>query len=518
MANKLIKWLGDTAAKSLAFGDYIDIVQPSIYRGGLFNGNFFFGGNGIDYRFAYSNLGSCTKAYRSCPPLTAVINRKAQCYINGITQINNTLGKEAGSPEAARLRKLLKRPNLLQTWKQFEAQQYIYTQLYGFCITLPIMPSGYEDMGPMYATSLWNLPSNLLAISESQKLFYETDITGILNYIRLDYKGNSVNLPLKNLFIFKDFMPSADSMIFPASRIEALEMPINNIIGAYMSRNELINYAGAQGVFSPAASDSAGAVNLKEEQKKGLQEDFKRQYGIQRGMWRYIIAPTAMTWTAVGKPTKDLMLFEEIIDDIMRICDAYNYPSPLLNSEKGPNVANTVAYQAQIYTDGIIPESQDIYEQWNAYFNTDKYNLKIEKNYDHIAVLQENKSEASTARKSLDDALSIEFEKGLITLNDWLVELGKEPLPGDLGNVRATDPKSSNVPLAVTIGVGGVQGLIEVLTAQGLTDDSKSSILEIVFGIAPADAARMAISEPVEPVDPVIPDTNNPTDPAKKRK
>lgn len=511
MANKLIKWVGDIAKKSLAFGDYIDVVQPSIYRGGLFNGQFFFGGNGIDYRFQYSNLGSCIKAYRSCPPLASIINRKAQCYINGITEINNTQGKKAGGEIAARLRKLLLRPNPLQTWKQFEAQQYIYTQLFGFCVTLPIIPAGMEELGPIYASSLWNIPSNLLEISESNRLFYESDISGMLNYIKLSYKGITTNLPIKNLFIFKDFIPSPDSMIFPGNRIEAQQMPINNITGSYMSRNELINYAGAQGIFSPAASDSAGAVNLKEEQKKALQEDFSRQYGIQRGMWRYIISPTAVNWTAVGKPTKDLMLFEEIIDDIMRLCDAYNYPSPLLNSEKGPSVSNTAVYQAQIYNDGIIPESQDLYEQWNAYLRLEQYNLVMVKSYNHVAVLQENKVESSAARKNLDDALSIEFEKGLITLNDWLIELGKDTLPGDLGNIRATDPKSSTVPLAVTIGVGGVQGLIEVLTASGLTDEAKASILEIVFGISSQDANRMAISEIAEPivVDPNIDPSKN---------
>lgn len=430
MANKIIKWVGDVAKKSLAFGDYIDLVQPSIYRGGLFNGNFFFGGNGLDYRFAYSNLNSCIEAYRKCPPLAAIINRKAQCYINGITVINNTQGKLAEGDMAKRLRALLLRPNILQTWKQFEAQQYIYTQLFGFCITLPIMPAGFEDMGPAYATSLWNLPPYMLSISESQKLFYETDISGIINYIKLTYKGQTVDLPLKNLFIFKDFVPSPDSMVFPGNRVEAQQMPINNTIGAYMSRNELINYAGAQGIFSPGGTDSAGVVNLKEEQKKGLQEDFKRQYGIQRGMWRYIIAPTAMNWTAVGKPTKDLMLFEEIVDDIMRMCDAWNYPSPLLNSEKGPSVSNTAVYQAQLYTDGIIPESQDLYEQWNAYFNTAKYNLVMVKSYEHVAVLQENKKEQGQALLYMNQSNMLLWQQDLITANQILEANEMDLVPG----------------------------------------------------------------------------------------
>lgn len=411
------------AAKSLAFGDYIDLVQPSIYRGGLFNGNFFFGGNGIDYRFSYTNTHSALRAYESCPPLTAVVNRKAQCYINGKTEILNSQGKDATdtNPIAKKLKKLLRRPNPIQTWKQFEAQQYIYIQLFGFCVTLPIIPAGYESQGPVAATSLWNIPSYMLSISEKKTLFYTAEnLMDIVEYIRFDYKGDTVNLPLDNLFIFKDFTPSANSVIFPTSRVKALEMPISNITATYMSRHELINFAGAQGLLAPAGADSAGSIPLKEDEKRQLQEDVKRQYGIGRSQWRYIIAPTAMTWTAIGKPTKDLMLFEEVVDDIMRICDGYNYPSPLLNSEKGPNVSNTAQYQAQIYTDGIIPESQDIYEQWGAYLHLDEYNLTINKNFNHIDVLQENKKEQGQALLYMNQSMMLLWAQDLITANQIL--------------------------------------------------------------------------------------------------
>lgn len=433
MANKLAQFVNSVrkyATPSLAFGDYVDIVAPSIYRGGSMYGNYFFGGNGIDYRFAYNGHSSALKAYGTCPPLTAVINRKAQCYINGTTEVLNTQGNDSNSTDAKRLKILLSRPNPLQTWRQFEAQQYIYIQLFGFCITLPIMPAGFENMGPIFATSLWNIPPYMVDVQETQKLFYQTDLTGIIEYIRLNYKGITTNLPLKNLFIFRDFIPGINSMVFPDSRVKALEMPINNIIGAYLSRNELINYAGAQGLLSPDAEDTSGTIPLKEEEKLRLQEDAKRQYGIQRGQWRYIIAPTRIKWQPIGKPTKDLMLFEEISDDIMRICDSYNYPSPLLNSEKGPNVSNTAQYQAQIYTDGIIPESIDYYEQWHAYFQLDRYNLKIVKNYNHIPVLQENKKEQGQAALYLTQALMLLWAQDLITANEILDELEMDKKPG----------------------------------------------------------------------------------------
>lgn len=433
MGNKLQRLFNNavkTVTPNLAFGDYVDIVAPSIYRGGSAYGNYFFGGNGVDYRFMYNGHGSAIKAYSTCPPLCAVINRKAQCYINGITTINNTQGTEAGGIHAKRIRALMKRPNPLQTWRQFEAQQYIYVQLFGFCITLPIMAAGYEELGPTYATSLWNIPPYMVDISESSKLFYQTDLEGILNYIKLDYKGLTTMLPIKNLLIMRDFVPGAHSMVIPDSRVKALEMPINNIIGALLTRNELINYAGAQGILSPEGQDTSGSIPLKEDEKVRLQEDMKSQYGIQRGQWRYIIAPAAMSWSQIGKPTKDLMLFEELVDDIMRICDAFNYPSPLLNSEKGPNVSNTAQYQAQIYEDGIIPESIDLYDQWNNWFRLEEFNLIMVKEYGHIGPLQENKKEQGQAALYLSQALMLLWAQDLVTANEVLDELEMDTKPG----------------------------------------------------------------------------------------
>lgn len=437
--NKLVKLITRTAKelilpvnKSLAFGDYVDVVAPSVYRGGYSNGQFFFGGNGVDYRFMYNNHQSSLYAYQSCPPLAAVINRKAQCYINGITRVVNTQGKDSSSPQAAKIRKLLSKPNPLQTWRQFEAQQYIYIQLFGFCITLPIIPSGFEAAGPIEATSLWNIPPYMCAIEENQSRvpFFQPDIKSLINYVRFEWGGVSLNLNLDFLYIFTDFIPGSYSYILPDSRVKALAMPINNIIGSLQSRNELINYAGAQGIFSPDTADVAGSIPLKEDEKSQLQDDFKRMYGIQRGQWRYIISPAAIKWTAIGKPTKDLMLFEEIADDIMRICDAYNYPSPLLNSEKGPNVANVEAYRAQIYHDGILPESMDYYEQWNIFFKTQGQNISIIKDYDEIPALQEDRVAEGRALQYVTQALLTMWQQNLITANQFLDSAGLDQVPG----------------------------------------------------------------------------------------
>src|ERR1051325_2437791 len=492
---ELIKGDFNTALKSLSPYSY-DLV-PQSYRPSIaVNDNFFFEANGnAVFHFKYSGHNSAVRAYEICPPVNAIINRKAQAYINGKTWVLNLEGKQAGKVattiEAKKLQALFEKPNPLQSWKQFEAQGYIYQQLFGYTIVLPVKPVGFKDN--IDATALWNIPPSMVDIEETNKLFYQSDTKGIIKQIVLNYKGTQTILNVEDIYIMKDFTPSFYSLIIPDSRIHALELPINNIIGAYESRNVLINYRGALGILSLDPSGGQyGSMPLTDTQKEQLQQDFRR-YGLKNHQWQFIITSAALKWQQMGVATKDLMLFEEIEGGIQAICDSYNYPYQLLSSAKGTPFSNLNEGKKLLYQDATLPESESMYEQWNQLFNTKKYNLKIDKDYSHVAVLQEDKLQSAQARKALNDALQIEFQNGLITLDDWLEKLGEDPLPNGLGQVRATDPKSSNVPIAVTIGVGGVQGLIAVITAQGMSEEAKQATLEVVFGLSSQDAARMSV-------------------------
>jgi hypothetical protein len=493
---ELIKGDFDTALKSLSPYSY-DLV-PAKYRPSIATGDtpHFFEANGKSiFHFTYGGHNSSVKAYERCPPVNAIINRKAQAYINGKTWVLNLdgkqKGKEATTADANKLQALFEKPNPLQSWKQFEAQGYIYQQLFGYTIVLPIKPVGFKEN--IDAVALWNIPPSMVDIEETNKLFYQSDTAGIIKQVVLNYKGLQTILNVEDIYIMKDFTPSFCSLIIPDSRIHSLELPINNIIGAYESRNVLINYRGALGILSQDPGNGQfGAIPMSPDEKEKLQADFRR-YGLSNHQWQFIITSASLKWQQMGVATKDLMLFEEIEADTMAICDNYNYPYQLMSSAKGTTFSNLNEGKKLLYQDATLPEAESIYEQWNQFFNAKKYNLKIDKDYSHVAVLQEDKQQSALARKTLDDALTIEFQNGLITLDDWLEKLGEDPLPDGLGQVRATDPKSSNVPLAVTIGVGGVQGLIAVITAQGMSEEAKQATLEVVFGLSPQDAARMSV-------------------------
>jgi hypothetical protein len=146
-----------------------------------------------------------------------------------------------------------------------------------------------------------------------------------------------------------------------------------------------------------------------------------------------------------------------------------------------------------MYTNSIIPDAESDDEQWSDFFKLDDFGLTIKTDYSHLPALQEDDAKASTSRLVLTQALKIEYESGLITKNQWLQELGLDPM-GPEGDVRSTDASSSNVPLASIIGVGGVQSVINVLTAAGLSEEARANVLQIVFGINQADAASMVVN------------------------
>ncbi len=477
---ELMKLNLGSAVKSFASG-LIGTFSSTGVKDGVY-----FLDNGGELHFKFSGHDSATTAYTKCAPVPAIINRMAKAYINGKTWILDKDGKDATSKEAEKIKKLLRRPNPFQSWKEFEAQAYIYKKLFGYTIILPIKPYGFPNIE---ATSLWNIPPFLVDIEETNQLFYQKDAK-IIKQLVLKYKGTRTTLQADDVYIMKDVTPSFDSIVIPESPIKALEMQINNIIGAYESRNVLINYRGALGILSPE-KDQYGAVPVEPNDKEALQKDFQR-YGLKKSQWQVIISKAALKWQPMGYATKDLMLFEEIEDDVMRLCDQFNYPYRLLSSNKTNSLGGSDLdpYKKLLYHDAIIPEAESDYEAWSEFFNCSAYGLTLNKDFSHVPVLQADKKNDAEARKVLNEALKVEWEADILTLNQWLVKLGEDPIGPD-GDLRRSQMTTAKTMLAVTIGVGGIQGLIAVISDSIMSEEAKQATLEIVFNLSPEDAARM---------------------------
>lgn len=391
-------------------------------------GDVYFWNGGTEHHFSWTSAKSSLKAYQQCPPVAAIINRKAQAYINGKTWVLNTKGKEVDSPDARKIKARLARPNPMQTGKQFEGQGYIFQQLYGYNVVLSVKPLGFKDNKD--ASSLWNItPFCEINLRRGANLYGITNAKDLIHSVVFCYDGERRELPLDDIFIFKDIIPSFDTIVLPQSRLSSLELPINNIIGAFESRNVLINSRGPMYVVSSNESDASGNIALNPKEKDDLQKEFKHRYGLTKKQSTAIITNSNIRVSTVGFPTRELMLLEEVQESCKSICDGLNFPPHLLGLID-PTFNNQNAAEKGLYQNAIMPDSMNTYEQWNDFFGITDTNLTLDKDYSHIAVLQEDRQLAAAARKTRNDALQVEFARDLLTVNRWLQLNDEDPIEG----------------------------------------------------------------------------------------
>jgi hypothetical protein len=473
------------------------LIQPARYR----NGNFFFGSFGADKAFIWGNYNSSLRAYQRCPVVSSIINRQALATINGKVTIIDDAGKESQKVQAKTLRKLLKRPNPLQSGKQFRAQNNVYKRIYGYCPVLRMVPVGFEN--DFSAWRLWNIPPWMIQVEDNTDLFFLA-ASNPFKSIRLTYMGRSVPLDPANVFFLCETQISTGlfesnssqdnvSLNLPDSKLLPVDKNINNIITSLDGRGAMNRERGPMWILSNDTADSpdAGSFPLDTKAKDDLQKDFL-QYGITGAQKRAIITDAKLKLQTVGFDVGQLKLLEGEIQDAKFIADNLNYP-PYLLGLVDAKFDNQQIAERNMYTNSIIPDAESDDEQWSDFFKLDDFGLTIKTDYSHLPALQEDDAKASTSRLVLTQALKIEYESGLITKNQWLQELGLDPM-GPEGDVRSTDASSSNVPLASIIGVGGVQSVINVLTAAGLSEEARANVLQIVFGINQADAASMVVN------------------------
>lgn len=408
-------------------------VNPSSYRGGI--GKWFFNANGLgrDIYFTYTDLQSSLTAYDKCAPLNAIVTKKAKALINGKTWVLDKKGKEVKSEPAERIRSIMANPNPLQSWADFEMQQKVYEELFGYSIILAMTPVGFDNT---YAKSIWLLPPQYVDIEERTdvRLFDIKDKRDLIRQIRFSTPdGHTSIIDSSVITIQSTITPSVNSLLLPQNPVRPLTIQINNIIGAYESRGTLISYRGALGAISPDnVKDAGGPLPLTATEKSEIQEDFLK-YGLLSSQLKFIISSAAIKWTQIGIPTRDLMLFEEIEDDIQRICDSKDFPYELLSSTKGVTFSNKNEANKSLYQNTTIPEGGLKSGQWMKFFNCEYYGLKIEKDFSHLPVLQEDKQKSATARYQLGAALDREFKNNWITLNRVLEILEEDPI-GEEGN------------------------------------------------------------------------------------
>ena len=371
-------------------------------------------------------------AYNYCSPLATVIDRLAEADTNGRIEFVNekleTVDTVNKSPKAYRIKSLFNNPNPLQTYEELNSQQLVYCKMFGYCPVLCIAPAGFDksytkwmfNINPLFADPVVNYDYDIFATSGP-------NMNPIKEW-RVRVQNRYFTIPAEDILLIKDGYIDAQSDIpgIPLSKIAGLDFFVSNICAALEADNVLLKKKGPLGVFSfDPKPDMAGWTPMKPEDKNDLQADLAK-YGMTVGQLQYIISKVPIKWNSMSFNVQELMTKETVRQGIDGICDRFSYPAELM-SGKNATYENRSSAEKYLYQNNIIPFSLRRMARYNQFFGLDTIQLYMD--YDHIPVLQDDILKAGQSEKAKSEALTMDWQNGIITYNDYRKAKGYDTIP-----------------------------------------------------------------------------------------
>jgi hypothetical protein len=275
------------------------------------------------------------------------------------------------------------------------------------------------------ATAMFTLPANLMTTKTPDKRPFYLQTDPNIEYL-FDWGGEKFPIQKENIIHLNDnrVHMSKANWVDGQSWLAYQRVPVNIIREGYYSRGFIIKNIGVQGILTNAAgNDVAGMVQISQEQAEDVQ---KRIAEMRRFDDRFPVIATNLPLDfkkmSVDNPA-NLGLYEEVKEDMFKLCDAAGTPAELFGSSTGSTFENQKWAERRLYENTIIPEAEEWLGALNSQFETEGESWEIVGSYTHLNVFQENLKEKGEALNRITTALRNALADGAINLDEYREEL-----------------------------------------------------------------------------------------------
>lgn len=378
-------------------------------------------------------------AYQYCSPLASVIDRLAEADISGELQFVRSKGKGkddfATSPYAERVKALFNKPNPMQDYWDWRAEQVLIKKIYGFC---PVYVVNTIPSDISMSSYMFNLDPRFFGIEITGKQFSQKEIKGIISkYTISTINGETLPIDPENIIILKDsfFKDENYKGMVPKSKMVGLDMAVSNYCAAMEADNVLLRKKGPLGAWTHDAAATkdtvAGYLPMSDTEKKAVQTSLDTM-GVQWDQFKHAVTATAVKWQKVSFDVRELGTSETIVKSSKEICHRYGYSYTLLEDTDTTFANGTNAHKA-LYQNNIIPNNERDMQVFDNYFKLGENNIRIYTDYSGLAIMQEDAKLKAEALKYNNQAQEIAYINDMITKNQWLTSMGLDTVPdGDL--------------------------------------------------------------------------------------
>lgn len=332
------------------------------------------------------------------------------------------------------INRMLVKPNAFETWYRTLFKHFAYKLVTGNSYIKAAMSDTFAGAKTLYkwCDRYVELESLLVRIEYKRvvgDIYGVADVEDVVEAYHHDI-GDMYHRAIDPRCVFHDkddFLGyQSGDPLKAKSRLYAVLKAISNLIAVYEARNVIYVKRGGLGWLVSDQKDEMGSKALTSDEKKKILDQANEMYGLERGKYPYGISDVKLDFIRTNLSITDLQPFDETLADAVIIAGIYGIPPVLIPRKDQSTYANQANAEKAVYSSVIIPMVQRFCQEFTRFLGLDQDGLYLDADFSDVDCLQTGKKEEQEVLRSITDRCKIEFESGLITLNDWRAQQGYE--------------------------------------------------------------------------------------------
>lgn len=345
------------------------------------------------------------------------------------------------------INKMLVKPNAFESWYRTLWKHFAYKLLTGNSYIKAAMSDTFTGTNTLYkwCDRFITLEAPVVEIGYKCKFVDIYGVADVEDVIDAYFHNlcTSYNKPIPPRFVFHDKDDAIgyelSSPLKAKSRMLSVLKNISNLIAVYEARNVIYVKRGGLGWLVSDAHDDMGSRALTEKEKKDILKQANDMYGLTEGKYPYGISDVKLSFVRTNLSISELEPFEETLADAVAIAGVFGIPPVLIPRKDQSTYSNQANAEKSVYSSVIIPLVKRFCEEFTYFLGLDKDGLYLDADFSGVDCLQTGKKEEQEVHRSITDRCKIEFESGIITLNDWRAQQGYERVEDKLYDKLVTD-------------------------------------------------------------------------------
>lgn len=299
-------------------------------------------------------------------------------------------------PESSELNRFLTKINPFYSFSDLMYQALFSYLSDGNLYHYLSVPQSYRNISVNNITRLDVLQPPQTSIREYNNVseLLATDVSDFIKEARY-YSGTTQRydqLRTDRLKLYRfDATRKEDSAILSRSPLFKAFRNINNLLATYSARYNVYVNNGAAGYL--VKKSATGGIEASLTDRKDIVDQINDRHGLTGNRRLWGISSIPLEWVNTLSTIKDLMPYEETLENAIKIAGVFQIPSDLVPRKDHSTFDNQAGQERVVWENSLMSLIDTMCNYFTRSFTLDQSGYKIIADYGSVSVLSVNESE-----------------------------------------------------------------------------------------------------------------------------